>query len=105
MLLVPNDHPLPNAIAHKQVADVAKAFAGEIYEQFASKSNEFYAANPNQDEYVRQNWPLYCEAARATLTRMLRENYPEALKEAIHEALVLDNDLRGTRQKLQVDPS
>lgn len=98
-------HPLPNAAAHHQVADVAKGIAGEIYERFASASDAFYQANPDADTYVAQNWPLYCEAARATLTSMLAGNYPEVLKEQIFQALVLDNDLRPTRQHLQVDPT
>lgn len=100
-----SNHPLPNAAAHRQVADVAKGLAGEIYDRFASASNEFYHQNPSRRAYVRQSWPLYCEAARATLTRLLAGNISEHLKEAIHEALVLDNDLRATRERLQIDPS
>lgn len=98
-------HPLPNAAAHFQVAEVAKAIAAEIYDRFAVASDAFYQQNPSQGAYVEKSWPLYCETARATLATLLTGNLSDVLKNQIHEALVLDNDLRPTRQHLQVDPT
>lgn len=95
-------HPMPNAAAHHQVADVAKSIALAMYERLALMSNEFYAKNPDPEVYAQKSWPLYTEEARTTLVMMLSGNYPEHLKEQIKEALILDEPLRITRQKIQV---
>ena len=97
-------NPLEKASAHKLVADIAKGFAAEVYQAFARKSNDFFKANPDEAEYIRQNWPYYCESTRATLATMLTTNTPDVLKNQIHEALLLDNALRMTREHLQVMP-
>lgn len=87
---------------HEQVASIAKAMAGEIYDNWA-KNNVWYRLNPDREVYVNKAWGLLLEAARGLMTDMLtRESTPEILKTQIYDALVLDNGLRrGKRLQLQ----
>ena len=89
--------PGKGAHAHKLVAQTAKEMSQEIYEKNAA-NNEFYAKYPNMDEYVSSCWPLYLDAARATLAQLLTTNIEESLKIQIHDALVKDATLRRGRE-------
>ena len=90
--------PGKGAHVHKMVAQTAKEMAQEVYESWASKSDEFYAEHRSIDEYVESCWPLYLDAARATLAQMLTTNIADTLKDEIHDALVKDATLRRGRE-------
>ena len=92
--------PLPGkgAHAHKLVAKTAQEMAHEVYEKNAGRSNDFYAKYPDRDAYVKECWPLYLDAARATLAQLLTTNMEDNLKDQIHEALIKDATLRRGRE-------
>ena len=90
--------PGKGAHAHKMVAETAKKMAEEVYESWASRSNEFYAEHRTLEEYVKSCWPLYLDAARATLAQMLTTNMDDVLKDEIHDALIKDATLRRGRE-------
>jgi hypothetical protein len=88
---------------HWQIADTAKAMAGELYETVMAnnqvreqwvKSNPDCNAKELERRFVAKNWHKCVAAARSTLAAMLTGPYDEALKEQIHTALVLDQSLR-----------
>lgn len=84
-------------MTHKLIADTAKGMAGEHYEQLA-RNNRFYAAWPDQAEYVRQKWELYLDVARQVLTAMLGDpNRPEDQKEVIADAILRDGAVNPKR--------
>lgn len=84
--------------AHKMIAQTAKEMAQEVYESWASRSNDFYSENRSMEEYVKECWPLYLQAARAALAQMLATNIDEDLKNQIHDALIKDASLRRGRE-------
>lgn len=90
--------PGKGAHAHKLVAKTAMEMAQEIYEKNAGRSNEFYKEYADMDAYVRECWPLYLDAARATLSKLLTTNMDESLKNEIYEALIRDASLRRGRE-------
>jgi hypothetical protein len=90
--------PGKGAHVHRLIAETAEGMAQEVYETWASRSNEFYAKYPDRKAYVRECWPLYIDAARATLAQMLGSNIDETLKKQIHEALIRDATLRRGRE-------
>lgn len=95
--------------AHKLVAETAKGLAGAFYENMMTVDDEVWAEwkerfpdvpqSKLQDYFVEMSFGRFLGEARATLAAMLRSPIPEALKEQIHEALVLDNDLKGGRTR------
>lgn len=89
--------PGEGAHAHKLVAKTAMEMAEEIYERNAA-NNEFYARYPDRADYVSKCWPLYLDAARATLAQLLSSNMDEELKSQIHDALIKDATLRRGRE-------
>lgn len=89
--------PGKGAHAHKLVAKTAQDMAQEIYETLASK-NDFYEKYPDREKYVKECWPLYLDAARATLAQLLAGNMEDRLKAEIHEALLKDATLRRGRE-------
>lgn len=89
--------PGKGAHAHKLVAKTAQEMAQEIYEQNAS-NNKFYEEYPDRESYVSACWPLYLDAARATLAQLLATNMDESLKSEIHDALIRDATLRRGRE-------
>lgn len=90
--------PGEGAHAHKLVAKTAQEMAQEVYEKNASRSNEFYAEYPDREDYVKKCWPLYLDAARATLAQLLTSSLDENLKIQIHDALIKDATLRRGRE-------
>ena len=90
--------PGEGAHCHKMVAETAQKMAQEVYEGWASKSNEFYHEHRSLEEYVKQCWPLYMDAARATLAQLLTTNIADTLKDQIHDALIRDATLRRGRE-------
>jgi len=90
--------PGKGAHAHKMVAETAQKMAEEVYESWASKSDQFYAEHRDLNTYVKSCWPLYLDAARATLAQLLTTNIADTLKDQIHDALVKDATLRRGRE-------
>jgi len=84
--------------AHRIVARSAKAYCAELYEVYASRWNDFYAAFPSQNDFVRTFWPHFIGHARTTLAGMLATNISEDLKAAIHDGLIRDQSLASTRR-------
>jgi len=72
--------------------------AQEVYETWASRSDEFYQENRSMEEYVEKCWPLYLDAARATLAQLLTTALDDSLKDQIHDALIKDATLRRGRE-------
>lgn len=90
--------------AHRIVMKVAREFCGEMYEIYAKKWPDFYAAFPSENAFVRKFWPHFCGAARATLAQMLGGNYDEKLKREIHDGLIKDASLIASRSHVpQID--
>jgi hypothetical protein len=87
--------------------DVAQAAAGELYEVLMGDNlvrAEWQKQNPGLTEkqltsrFVAKNWGKCLEFARATLALTLRQPIDTKTKDAIMEALRLDNQLlRGRR--------
>ena len=82
---------------HKLIANLCEEMANEVYEVCASKYDNWYAQNPDRKAFVRQCAPTLKEHARRTLGEMLaRNDVPEAEKERIYDALVLDRTIPST---------
>lgn len=94
--------------AHKLVAETAKGLAGAMYEEMMTVDDEVWAEMKErfpdtpraalQDKFIDLMYPRLLSEARATLAAMLNGPLPEGLKDEIHEALVLDNNLKGGRK-------
>lgn len=94
--------------AHKLVAKTAVELCNELYDTVMSNNQvraEWKRQNLDAPErllrrrFIAKNAEKMIEAARTTLTLMLRGNLPEDQKEIILEALVLDNTLRKGRSQ------
>ena len=83
--------------AHKLVAQTAQELAGAVYERLASKSDEFFAANPSQKQWISREAPKFLEHARAALAETLRLSTDEVERAEIGDALILDASLRRGR--------
>ena len=93
--------------AHKLVAETARAMAHELYDQLMLDNEQFATwkarypemdAKELEDHFVYLSSPGLLSQARATLAGMLATPIDEALKESIHEALVLDATLGKGRK-------
>lgn len=101
------------AHVHKLLRETAQSMCHALYDTLMHK-NEWYdewkRQNPGlgakalEARFVAKNWGTLVEGARATLAGMLGMPYPEALKEQIYEALLLDRTLRRGRQHTGVQP-
>ena len=92
-------------VCHVQIRDVAKAAAGQLYEQVMG-NNEYYRiwqkqhpgmnAKQLEREFIEQNWPKCIEFARTTLIALLaKDDVSEATKEQIMVVLEQDYSLRN----------
>jgi hypothetical protein len=99
-------------VCHIKVAEVAKAAAGQLYEQVMGNNDLFMiwkkqnpGASPKvlEKRFIDKNWPQCIEFARNTLTVMLtKDDIAESLKDEIMIVLEQDFSLRrgttnGTR--------
>lgn len=92
--------------AHKLVAETAEAMAHEVYDALMER-NDWYrdwkrqnvgvGAKVLETRWVRQHKADFIEAARAQLAGMLAHPIDPKEKEAILEALLLDNTLKRGR--------
>lgn len=80
-----------DSFAHKLVAHVQQELAQSIYEDWASKSDKFYAEWPDRAAFVKQCAPTLRDHARALLSEQLaRHDVSHQEKEEIYTALLLD---------------
>jgi hypothetical protein len=97
---------------HKDVAEVAKEAANELYD-YLMRDNLIYetwrrqhpGASPKalRAAFVNKVWPKAVPFARATMARLLATSHDPQLTERIYQALILDNQLilgRGRSQGL-----
>lgn len=80
---------------HNVIKQVAIEICGAFYDH-AAKNNEFYQAWPNEQRFLRANWPLFIEDARRSLAQMLtRSSLPEDVRDDIAAALILHQATPG----------
>lgn len=94
---------------HKMVAETAKAMAAELYEILMYDNQmraDAIAGAPDmtdaqrQTAFVARNWGTLIDQARANLAGMLASPaYDQSTKDAIYDALRLDNTLRYGRKR------
>lgn len=92
-------------MVHHLIADTAKKLAGTYYEYAASNGkhgNAFYEAFPDQDAFIKDQWPNFVYATKQVMTEQLCDPaVSEAQKRDIYHALVLDGSLPYSSQEAQ----
>lgn len=97
----------PRRYCHEMVKETAQEMAGAAFEVLASDNTRWakmktmcpeLSAADTQKVFVGKLWPHLIEQARTTLAKMLTGPLPDLVKDQIHEALVLDNELRFEKQ-------
>lgn len=94
--------------AHRLIAETALEMANELFEVYAHENDVYKKLRANgqvtekaaREFFIHKMTPKLYEDARAHLTDCLAapdEQVTPHMKEAIHEALCLDNDLRANR--------
>lgn len=79
-------------IVHNAVAELAKEFAGMVYEE-AAHDNQFYKTWPDVDSFIRTRWQSFIQPAREQLSAMLGMPdgvVSEHMKREIYDALLLN---------------
>ncbi len=93
-------------MVHELVATTAKEIAGVYYENAASNGrhgNTFYEAFPDQATFVKRQWPMFVMTAKEIMTSMLgNPGTPDAQKQDIYHALLLDATLPYSQQEAQM---
>lgn len=79
-------------MVHNAVAELAKEFAGMVYED-AAHDNDFYKRYPDVNAFIRLRWHSFIQPAREQLSAML--GMPDSvvsqhMKAEIYEALLLN---------------
>jgi hypothetical protein len=79
-------------VVHQQVADLAKEFAGMVYEE-AAHDDDFYRRYPDINAFIRKRWTSFIQPAREQLSAML--GMPDSvvsphMKAEIYQALLLN---------------
>lgn len=78
---------------HVLIKKTAEEMAGCFYEE-AAHDNQFYYFYPNVKKFIKREYKRFIKPARAMLAQMLGMNHvSQALKDEIHEALLLDRSL------------
>lgn len=85
-------------IVHKLIMEAAKGIAAEAYETMAH-DNAFFQEWPKRRPFVQRNWPMFVEHARQSMLTILSGDYPEAMKQPIYEALIIDGSFRTSEQQ------
>lgn len=81
--------------AHELVAQTAKEFAAAWYEE-AAHDNDFYKFYPNQNKFIKREWPRFIDMAKKQLAVMLgMTTTPEWEKEQISDALIKHASIPG----------
>jgi hypothetical protein len=93
-------------MVHQVVKKTAQELAGAFYEWQAThtaRANEFYAAYPSLDAFVRRDWPNFVRAAKECLADQLKDPaVSEIEKRDIYEALINDAQLPYSQQEVQI---
>lgn len=93
-------------MVHHLVARTAQEIAGVYYEQSASNGrhgNEFYEQWPSQAKFIKDQWPMFVMTAKEIMTSMLSNPAtPEAQRQDIYHALLLDATLPYSPQEAQI---
>lgn len=96
--------------AHELVAATAKEMAACWYEE-AAHDNDFYRFYPNQNKFIKREWPRFIDGAKAQLAIMLGDAMrPEWEKDQIADALIKHAGLPGNasrheaRQFIKMNP-
>lgn len=91
-------------VVHHQIATTAKGLARAYWEETATKSNEFYAACPDDERFVETNWAEFIPIARSIMTDMLGmthmptgERITDKTKADIYDALKLDGAINARK--------
>ena len=83
--------------AHRMVANLCEELAQSVYEECATRYNNWYAANPDRRAFIKECAPTLRAEARAILAGMLGDpKVSDYDKRRIHEALYLDKCLPQT---------
>lgn len=83
--------------AHKMVADLCEKMAQEVYEECATRYNNWYAMNPNRRAFVQECAPTLRQQARTILAGMLGDpKVSDKEKARIYDALILDKTIPQT---------
>lgn len=89
-------------MVHQLVQKVAKELAGAYYEH-AAYDDAFYHYYPSQKFFMDYEWHRFVLHAKQTMTDMLRNPAtPEAHKQDIYHALLLDGTLPYTQAETQI---
>ena len=96
-------------LVHTLIMDTAKGLAGVYYEKAAGKSNNFFKAFLNQNDWINTQWPDFVgEAKKAlsmrlgTLAQMATDNpngEEAAQAEIIYDALCMDRTLPKSQSR------
>ncbi len=93
-----NDHRMVHVLIRKTALGMAAA-----YYEHAAHDNQFYAYYPSQKFFMDYEWHRFIEEAKRTLADMLSNpNTPDAHKQDIYHALLLDGTLPFSKQEAQL---
>lgn len=81
-------------VVHQLIAETAKGIAHEAYEDLAH-DNAFFQEWPQRRVFVKKNWQMFVDAARASLVKILQGDYSDAMKQPIYEALLIDGSQKA----------
>ena len=96
---------IDHRMVHQMIAKCAKELAGTWYEN-AAHDNQFYAYYPSQQFFIDYEWRRFILIAKKTLTDLMNSpNTPEAYRQDIYHALILDATLPYSTQELQLRPN
>lgn len=96
---------IDHRMVHQMVAKVAKEAAGAWYEN-AAHDDQFYHYYPSQKFFIDYEWRRFILIAKKTLTDLMSSpNTPEAYRQDIYHALILDATLPYSTQELQLRPN
>lgn len=88
-------------MVHKLIKATARDLAACYYEH-AAHDNQFYHFYPSQPFFVDYEWHRFILVAKQTLSDMLANpNTPDAYKQDIYHALLLDSTLPYSEQEKQ----
>jgi hypothetical protein len=94
---------------HRQVADVARELAHELYDKLMGDPElcalwrarwEGATEREREAKFVAMHWGKCVPMARATMALLLQSPMDEALKEKVSEALILDATLMRGKAKV-----
>lgn len=86
--------------AHKMIGDLAVHMAYEVYEECASRYNNWYKMHPDAKEFVGRCAPTLVEEARRTLAALCGdEKLSVEERDEIHEALLMDAAIPGVESR------